>query len=164
MEFFPDDIFREGLHDVLVGTGLHRLNDADHIVFRSAHHDDRLFFSSSSPQSLEELQAVHYWHVPIEENRIEIRIGVTDTESFLSVFRFQNLESERIHDSLAEESNCPGIIDQQEFLHISSRFGAEFSHSRFEDDRERNYHHLERETKHFVLEVFPCIGFQLIKE
>src|SRR6185312_779866 len=70
LEFRLDDLLVERLHDVFVGTRVHRPRDMREIVFGRAEYDLRAVSMRHSPERPQELVAVHYRHVPVQEDRV----------------------------------------------------------------------------------------------
>jgi hypothetical protein len=69
-KFFLNDIFVEGFHDVFVSPPLQRPSNVRHIVLGGAKHHFGPVAAGKLPQCTQEVIAVHFRHIPIEQNRI----------------------------------------------------------------------------------------------
>jgi hypothetical protein len=125
-----NDIFVEGLHNLFVRTGLERTSDMCNVILGGAENDFGPVAAWKSPQRTQEVIAVHFWHIPIEQNRIR-QFPLARLECLLAVLGLDNPELQTFQDSPRYFADDAGIIDDEARLHIGlnqSQFRALLLH------------------------------------
>src|SRR4051794_14014157 len=117
VELRLDDVPVERLHDVFVRSGPHRLGDVGDVVLRGAEDDLRALAAGALAQLLEEIEAVHHRHVPIEEDRIRHGI-LADGEGLLAILGLGNGEVHSLQDAAGDLADDAGVVDDETMFHL----------------------------------------------
>ena len=111
-----DDLRIEGLHDVFVGAGTHRLGNVGKIVLGRTEHHFRRVTARLPPQRPQEVDAVHHRHVPVQQHRIG-HPRPAGFQRLLAIRRFVGGEIEVLDNSPRDLAHDTGVIDDQATFH-----------------------------------------------
>src|SRR6202034_156101 len=116
LELRLDNVLVERLHDVLVGASVKRPRDMCDVVFGGAEHPFRPIPAGKPPQHPQEIVAVHFRHIPVEQDRIR-QLPFAGFDRLLAVLCFHDLEFETFEDSPSYLANDARVVDNQTSLH-----------------------------------------------
>src|SRR5579862_6671592 len=125
LELGLDDVFVERLHDVFVGTGVQRTRDVGDVVLGGAEHHFRPVAAGQPAQHPQEVIAVHFRHVPVEQDGIG-QLPLAGFDGFLAVLGFRDLEIETFEDPSRHLADDARVVDNQTGLHnvLTPRFAG----------------------------------------
>src|ERR1700690_1198510 len=116
LELGLHDLLVERLHDVFVGAGVQCARDMRDVVFGGAEHYLGRVAARQFAQRTQELVAVHFRHVPVEQDRIG-QMGPAGGERLLAIFGFHDLEFESFKNSPRHLADDTGVVNNQTRFH-----------------------------------------------
>src|SRR5664279_2531150 len=111
-----DDLLVERFHDVFVGAGVQGARDMRDVVFGGAEHHLGPIAARQFAQRAQELVAVHFRHVPVEQDRIG-QLALAGFQRLLAVFGFHDLEFEPFKNSPRHLADDTRVVNNQTGFH-----------------------------------------------